>query len=127
MSYQKKQVEDELPTEQIRNGKLSGVRIWHQAQSVMICDCRLRGGAEVVVGHSITETRWSRSLVSLSLAWFLFNIKDSDIFDLDSLGKESPPNKTGNALDDDGEDSRESDFVSLRHHLGETIQNNPSS
>ena len=52
MSFQKKQVEDELPTEQIRNGKLSGVRIWHQAQSVMICDCRLRGGAEVVVGHS---------------------------------------------------------------------------
>ena len=69
----------------------------------------------------------SRSLVSLSLAWFLFNIKDSDIFDLDSLGNESPPNKMGNALDDDGEDSRESDFVSLRHHLGETIQNNPSS
>ena len=52
MSFQKKQVEDELPTEQIRNGKLSGVRIWHQAQSVMMCDCRLTGGAEVVVGHS---------------------------------------------------------------------------
>ena len=52
MSFQKKQVEDELPTEQIRNRKLSEVRIWHQAQSVMMCDCRLRGGAEVMVGHS---------------------------------------------------------------------------
>ena len=53
MSFQKKQVEDELPTEQIRNEKLSGVWIWHQAQSIMMCDCQLRGGAEVVVGHSI--------------------------------------------------------------------------
>ena len=53
MSFQKKQVEDQLPTEQIRNEKLSGVWIWHQAQSVMMCDCQLRGGAEVVVGDSI--------------------------------------------------------------------------
>ena len=44
------------------------------------------------------------------------NIKDSIIFELDSWWKELYLNKAGNALDDDGEDSGENDFVSLRHH-----------
>ena len=36
-----------------------------------------------------------------------FNITGSIIFNLDSRGKESPPNKAGNALDDGGEDSKD--------------------
>ena len=68
MSFQKKQVEDHLPTEQIRNGKLSGVRIWHQAQSVMMCDCRLRGGAEVV-GHSTKSGQACEKNDSLDTNW----------------------------------------------------------
>jgi len=41
-----------------------------------------------------------------------FNIKSPIIFDLDSLWEEPYPNKAGNALDDDSEDSREKNEIS---------------
>ena len=35
------------------------------AQSIMMCDCQLRGGAEVVVGHSTWSSYMHRKSLSL--------------------------------------------------------------